>query len=307
MTEAFTGTVTDFKRFAVHDGDGIRTTVFLKGCPLKCVWCHNPESISPKPQLALYAEKCVGCRECEKVCPNGAHIFGESSHCIDREKCVSCGKCEAVCAAGALKLHGRTMTVDEVIRVVAEDRMFYETSDGGMTISGGEPTMQPGFTLALLKAAKAEGIGTALDTCGFAVWETYAAMLPYADTFLFDVKHITEEGHIRCTSRPNGVILENLHKLSANGARIEIRTPLVPGYNDDPETLEGIASLLAPDGKPLDGLTKVKLLPYHAYARSKYHSLDMEDTMPDVARPTAAHMEECAAVLRGHGLTVVTE
>ncbi len=302
ITEKNSGIVTDFKRFAVHDGDGIRTTVFLKGCPLKCVWCHNPESISAKPQLSFFRSKCTLCGECVKICPSGAHSIVDGVHTLDREKCVICGKCAEVCLAAALKPEGREMTVAEVIRVVAEDKLFYATGNGGMTLSGGEPTMQPGFTLALLKAAKSEGINTALDTCGFTTREIYADLLPYVDTFLFDVKHITEEGHLRCTAQPNGRILENLKFLSDSGARIEIRTPLVPGYNDDEATLRGIGELLSSVK-----ITRMKLLPYHSYARSKYDALDLDDTMPDVERPSNESLESAAELLRSYGITVVTE
>lgn len=301
-----TGIVTDFKRFAVHDGDGIRTTVFLKGCPLKCVWCHNPESISPKPELAFYAEKCTGCGECMRVCPNGAHLFeaGDTPdsyiHRLDRTKCVACGKCAEVCVSGALKLCGRRMSVDEVIKVVAEDRIFYETSGGGMTLSGGEPTLQPEFALALLRAAKEDRISTALDTCGYTKREVYESLLPYTDIFLYDIKHITDEGHIRCTGRSNRLILENLRFLSDAGAKIEIRIPLVPGYNDDAETLDGIGQLLS-----TVNITKAKLLPYHSYARSKYLSLGISDTLPDVERPSSEKLEAAAKLLRGYGANVV--
>lgn len=300
-----TGIVTDFKRFAVHDGDGIRTTVFLKGCPLRCVWCHNPESIFPKPELAFYSEKCTGCGECARVCPNGAHIFeaGDTPdsyiHRLDRTKCAACGKCAEVCVFGALKLCGRRMSVDEVIKVVAEDRIFYETSNGGMTLSGGEPTLQPEFALALLRAAKADGIPTALDTCGYTKREVYESLLPYTDIFLYDIKHITDEGHIRCTGRANRLILDNLRFLSDAGAKIEIRIPLVPGYNDDAETLDGIGRLLS-----TVNITKAKLLPYHSYARSKYLSLDFPDTLPDVERPNSEKLEAAAKLLRGYGANV---
>lgn len=300
-----TGIVTDFKRFAVHDGDGIRTTVFLKGCPLRCVWCHNPESISLKPELAFYAEKCTGCGECARVCPNGAHLFeaGDTPdsyiHKLNRTKCVACGKCAEVCVSGALKLCGRRMSVDEVMKIVAEDRIFYETSNGGMTLSGGEPTLQPEFTLALLRAAKEDGISTALDTCGCAKREVYESLLPYTDIFLYDIKHITDEGHIRCTGRPNRQILDNLRFLSDAGAKIEIRIPLVPGYNDDAETLDGIGRLLS-----TVNITKAKLLPYHSYARSKYLSLGIPDTLPDVERPSSEKLEAAAKLLRGYGANV---
>lgn len=301
-----TGIVTDFKRFAVHDGDGIRTTVFLKGCPLKCVWCHNPESISPKPELAFYAEKCTGCGECMRVCPNGAHLFeaGDTPdsyiHRLDRTKCAACGKCAEVCVSGALKLCGRRMSVDEVMKIVAEDRIFYETSNGGMTLSGGEPTLQPEFTLALLRAAKEDGISTALDTCGCAKREVYESLLPYTDIFLYDIKHITDEGHIRCTGRPNRLILDNLRFLSDAGAKIEIRIPFVPTYNDDTATLDGIGRLLS-----TVNITKAKLLPYHSYARSKYLSLGIPDTLPDVERPNSEKLEAAAKLLRGYGANVV--
>ena len=301
-----TGIVTDFKRFAVHDGDGIRTTVFLKGCPLRCVWCHNPESIFPKPELAFYSEKCTGCGECTRVCPNGAHIFeaGDTPdsyiHKLNRTKCVACGKCAEVCVSGALKLCGRRMSVDEVMKIVAEDRIFYETSNGGMTLSGGEPTLQPEFTLALLRAAKEDGISTALDTCGCAKREVYESLLPYTDIFLYDIKHITDEGHIRCTGRPNRQILDNLRFLSDAGAKIEIRIPLVPGYNDDAETLDGIGRMLS-----TVNITKAKLLPYHSYARSKYLSLGIPDTLPDVERPSSEKLEAAAKLLRGYEANVV--
>ncbi len=296
------GTVVELKRFAVHDGDGIRTTVFLKGCPLKCVWCHNPESISPLPQLAFYHEKCTVCGRCVAACPRGAHTVKDGVHTVDREKCTACGACTAACRADALRVEGREMTVDEVMAAVLEDKMFYDTSGGGLTLSGGEPTVQAGFALALLKAAKAAGIHTALDTCGFARRGVLTELLPWVDVFLFDVKHITAEGHRRCTGQANDRILDNLRFLSDSGAAIEVRMPLVPTYNDDDATLHGIGNLLASVK-----VTKVKLLAYHAYARSKYDALGLPNTLPAVDRPTKEHMAACVAILRQYGLTVVTE
>ncbi len=215
------GIVMDIKRFAVHDGDGIRTTVFLKGCPLRCRWCHNPEGLSLDPVLAFYNEKCVLCGECVKACPTGAHSIDTATgkHTINREKCVTCGKCADACLSDALKLCGKKMSVDEVLKIVLEDKIFYDTSGGGMTLSGGEPTTQPSFALALLQAAKKENLATALDTCGFAKREIYEALLPFVDKFLFDVKHITREGHIRCTGVPNDLIIENLRFLSDSARR----------------------------------------------------------------------------------------
>ncbi len=302
IIEKGNGTVVDIKRFAVHDGDGIRTTVFLKGCPLQCVWCHNPESISPLSQLAYYRDKCVACGRCVGACPNRAHAVADGVHTLDRDKCVACGNCVTACHAGALEMEGKAMTVAQVMATVMADKLFYDTSGGGMTISGGEPTVQAGFTLALLKAAKAAGIHTALDTCGFVSQEILAQLLPWVDVFLFDIKHITDEGHRRCTGQPNARVLENLRFLSDNGAAIEIRMPLVPTYNDDEATLHGIGALLSGVH-----ITKMKLLAYHAYARSKYAALDMPNTLPAVDRPTKEHMTACADILRGYGLTVITE
>ena len=302
------GIVTDFKKFAVHDGDGIRTTVFLKGCPLSCVWCHNPESISGRPQLAFYSEKCVFCGECVRVCENGAQAIIPDAdkktpiRLIGREKCIVCGECAKVCGNGALRIYGREMNVDEVMKVVREDRLFYESSGGGMTISGGEPTFQAGFTLSLLKAAKAEGINTALDTCGYAPREVYESLLPYVDKFLYDIKHISPEGHKRATGRDNRLIIENLRYLSDSGAKLEIRMPLVPSYNDDNETITGI-------GKLLSGIriTKLKLLPYHSYARSKYDALGIVSTLPDVEPPEKSKLESAAEILRRYVADVETE
>lgn len=296
------GIVMDIKRFAVHDGDGIRTTVFLKGCPLRCRWCHNPEGLSVNPVLAFYNEKCVLCGECVKTCPTGAHSIDTTTgkHTIDREKCVTCGKCADACLSDALKLCGKKMSVDEVLKIVLEDKIFYETSGGGMTLSGGEPTMQPSFALALLQAAKKENLATALDTCGFAKRETYEALMPFVDKFLFDVKHITREGHIRCTGVPNDLIIDNLRFLSDSGAAIEIRIPFVPGYNDDDATIDGIGKLL----EPLN-ITRVKLLPYHGYARSKYDSLGMTYEMPEMDRPSTSVIEHAASLLRSHNLDVI--
>ena len=266
--------VIEIKRFAVHDGDGIRTTVFLKGCPLKCVWCHNPESIDFKPQLAFYKNKCTLCGECAKVCPTGAHIISGDGHILDREKCVSCGKCESACFNGALKLYGREMTTDELMPILLEDRDFYETSGGGVTLSGGECLMHPEFCEKLLKKLKAEGIHTAVDTCGYVTKEVLDKVIPYTDIFLYDFKAFDEDVHKKCTGKSNKIILENLKYLDECGKKIEIRIPFVPEYNKD--QIEKISAFL----KELKNITKVRILPYHNYAGSKYEALSMENTLP---------------------------
>lgn len=278
--------ISDIKRFAVHDGDGIRTTVFFKGCSLRCRWCHNPEGIDFHPQIAYYANKCLGCGECLSVCTSSAHKIVEERHVFDRESCSGCGKCAPACLGSALVYYGREVTVDELLPLVLEDREFYENSGGGVTLSGGECLMQAPFCRELLCRLKEEGIHTAVDTCGAVPWSHMEQVLPYTDIFLYDVKAYDEEVHIRCTGRSNVQILENLRKLDTLGKPVEIRIPYVPDYNAD--QMEKIAAFL----QTLHNVTKVKVLAYHNYAGSKYAALGMENTLPEHL-PTA---EAVAAV-----------
>ncbi len=264
----------EIKRFAVHDGDGIRTTVFFKGCPLKCVWCHNPEGIAYKPELALLYNKCTLCGDCVTACPNGAHKIENGVHTLDRTLCVACGICENTCLNGALKLYGKEMTVDELMPILLEDKDFYESSGGGVTLSGGECLMQADFCADLLRRLKENGIHTAVDTCGFVSKATLDKVLPYADVFLYDVKAVSEDVHINCTGVSNKIILENLRYLDSLGKKIEIRIPYVPTYNDS--EIQKIAELLA----TMKNVIKIRVLPYHNYAGSKYASLDMVNTLP---------------------------
>ncbi len=271
-----TGKIVEIKRFAVHDGDGIRTTVFFKGCPLKCVWCHNPESIVRETQLAFYRQKCLGCMECVEVCPSGAHRNEEGSiHFFEREACRACGACEEVCLGEALKLWGKEMTVEELLPRLLEDRAFYESSGGGVTLSGGECLLQADFCAELLKALKAEGIHTAVDTCGFVSWSAFEKVLPYTDIFLYDIKAMDPEVHKACTGQSNERILENLKLLDERGAQIEIRIPYVPDYNSD--QMGKIRDFLG----ELHKKPRVKVLPYHRFAGSKYEALGMKNTLPE--------------------------
>lgn len=285
------GILSDIKRFAVHDGPGIRTTVFLKGCPLKCVWCHNPEAIGYKPQLAFYQNKCIGCMACVELCPEGAHQNDAGSHRFLRDRCVGCGTCESGCLGDALKFYGTAVTLEALLPRLLEDRDFYETSGGGVTISGGECLMQADFCAELLRQLKEEGIHTAVDTCGFVSKEAFDKVLPYTDLFLYDLKAIDEEVHRRCTGQSNRLILENLSRLDALGKDIEIRIPYVPGYNHD--QVEKIRNFL----QNLTHITAVKVLPYHNYAGSKYTSLDMENTLPPQL-PTEEEVAQAQAIFR---------
>ena len=290
-------TVFEIKRFAVHDGDGIRTTVFLKGCPLRCIWCHNPEGISPKPALAYYTHKCIGCTECVAVCPTGAQKIENGVHVFERSLCAACGKCAEVCLGDALTLYGKEMSVEELMPLLLEDREFYENSGGGVTVSGGECLMQADFCAELLCALKREGISTAVDTCGFVPRSALDKVMPNTDIFLYDVKAMSPDAHIRCTERDNAIIVDNIRYLASRGARIEVRIPFVPEYNDS--EIEAIADLL----ENVPTLTAVRVLPYHNYAGSKYSALDMENKSPD-RLPTDEELARAKEILRARGIAI---
>ncbi len=270
------GIVSDIKRFAVHDGVGIRTTVFLKGCSLKCVWCHNPESIGFKPEIAFYKTKCLNCGECAEVCPTGAHKMENGLHKFNRELCVGCGKCEEACLGDAIKFYGKKMTVSELLPLLLEDKSYYEKSGGGVTLSGGECLCQLDFCLELLKALKKEGINTAVDTCGFVPKTALEKVAPFTDTFLYDVKAIDPKVHETCTGYTNELILENIKFIDNLGKKIEVRIPFVPNFNSG--EVEKIHVFL----KEIKNLTAVKVLAYHNYASSKYDALGLENTLPEI-------------------------
>lgn len=291
------GKIFAVKRFAVHDGDGIRTTLFFKGCTLRCIWCHNPEGIAFDRQLAVYTHKCIGCGECVS-CAEGAIRIIDGKAITDREACVLCGECADNCVFSARDLFGREVEASEIASELIKDRAFFENSGGGVTLSGGECLAQPDFALELLRILKNEGINTAVDTCGCVSREIIESVIPYTDTFLYDIKAIDPEVHKKCTGRDNALILSNFDHLCQRGCEIEVRIPLVVGYNDC--EIERIGDFLR--GK---GVKKVTVLQYHDMARSKFGAVGMEDTMPKNCT-TRADVDKAVETLKKYGLPAIS-
>ena len=293
-----TGLVFNLQRYSIHDGPGIRTTVFLKGCPLCCAWCHNPEGMSPNPEIIVVESRCARCGECRTACPFGASLVEPGVLPTRLEQCQSCGACAEACPTGARQMIGRTMTVPEVLRELRKDRMFYESSGGGVTFSGGEPLLQPHFVCALLEACRAEGLHSALDTTGFGCTDHLLAAAALSDLVLYDLKAFDEARHRALTGVSNLGILENLQTLDKVHRNIWIRLPVVPGINDDLEDLDRVTGLV--DG--LRRVTLVNLLPFHRTAMHKWERLGRSHSLEGVPAPSAEFMERAAAAFTRKGL-----
>lgn len=297
-----TGIIFDIKRFAIHDGPGIRTTVFLKGCPLSCWWCHNPESQSLKPDLLYRRRLCVGCGTCVDACPQEARSLTGEGVYRDAARCIVCGACAEACPSGALEQVGRRVSVDDVIGEIKRDTPFFDQSGGGVTVSGGEPFSQPRFLVELLERCAQLDIHTTVDTCGFAPPELVRDVAGKTDLFLFDLKYMDPQRHEELTGVDNDVILRNLATLSAMGKEICVRVPVIPAVTDSEDNLDAIGRFVS----SLARRPSVTLLPHHKTAMEKYTRFDVDKRLPEgTGSPSREALGEMAKRLEGYGLEVV--
>ena len=297
------GMVWDIKRFAIHDGPGIRTTVFFKGCPLDCWWCHNPESRAAGPEMAFRRNRCLRCGRCVEACPEGAISMNEHLPHLEQEKCVGSQACIEACPTQARTMIGREMSVDQVMDQVRRDTVFYERSAGGVTFSGGEPLMQPEFLCDLLKACRGEGIHTVLDTTGHASPEVMARVAEHVDLFLYDLKIMDDDRHREYCGVSNQIILDNLRDISQRGLPVIVRFPLVPGVNDDEANLDQLGRFVA----DLPAPCPVDILPYQAMGVGKYEVVGRPFRLPEVAPPAEESIALAVDILGNFGLEVMVK
>jgi pyruvate formate lyase activating enzyme len=295
-----TGTVFAIKRYSLHDGPDLRVTAFFKGCPLSCLWCHNPEGMGFNTEIHTTAARCVGCGECLRTCPDGALSLEGTALVRNVDLCTACGACAETCPALAHEATGACWTVEQVLAEIAKDAPFFEGTKGGVTFSGGEPLAQPGFLAALLRECGRRGWHRAVDTSGFASWDTLRDIQPHTDLFLFDLKHMDTQKHRRATGVDNALILDNARRLAGLGATIQFRLPLIPGLNDDDGNIRGTGLFAA----SLPGVQGIDVLPYHATARAKYAKLDRTYPGDGIPPSDPDQVDRAVKLLQDCGLTV---
>ncbi|MFC2017192.1 glycyl-radical enzyme activating protein [Chloroflexota bacterium] len=295
------GKILRIERFAIHDGPGIRTVIFLKGCPLRCEWCTAPESQNMFPEMEYSVRKCTRCARCVEICPVKAITISSSEEVLtDRQLCDNCGKCVEVCPAAARMMEGEEMSVEQVLEEIEKDTIFYWNSGGGITLSGGEPTMQPKFSLELLKACKERGIHTAIETCGYVKWDTLDELLKYLDLVYMDIKHMSPVEHKKLTGKRNELILENTKRITTQypGKPLIVRIPVIPGCNDSDENISNTAQFV----RQLKGNHKIELLPYHKFGLPKYGALSRDYPLPGLEPPSADRLRALKELVESYGI-----
>lgn len=295
-------TIFDIQKFSVHDGPGIRTLIFMKGCPLTCLWCSNPESQSGVPELTYLEEKCLHCNKCLKVCPSNAISVKGNRLVLDKSLCNLCGECVEVCYAGARKVFGMVVDVDYIMKEIEKDTLFYRNSGGGVTFGGGEPLLYPDFISAVANRCLSEGIPVAIETCGFTPWRNFEKILDNIDLVMFDVKHMDPKRHKELCGRSNQLILDNLKRLSQrDDVEVVVRVPIIPGLNDTENNVNNTARFVA----SLNGNIKgVEILPYHKFGEKKYERLGRKYTLKGLKIPSDEHMQDIKGTMEGYGLNI---
>lgn len=301
MTNTLRGLITNVQRFSIHDGPGIRTTVFFKGCPLRCFWCHNPETWRMQPEVQLFPDRCIGCGACFERCAHGAHVQVNGQRQFRRDLCQACGRCVETCYAEALVMVGRWWTPEELVAELLRDQPFYEQSGGGITLSGGEPLLQQPFSLRVLQMCRQAGLHTAIETAAFCRWESLAELLPWLDLVIMDVKLMDDAQHRAVTGVSNRRILENARRLAKTDAPLIVRTPVIPTVNDTPYAICAVATLL----RDFPNLLYYELMPFHRLAEGKYRSLDLPYRASGLVPPARETMEALAQRARDCGVSEV--
>lgn len=295
------GRIFSIERYAVHDGPGIRTLLFLKGCPLRCLWCFNPESQSFSPEIVYYSNKCINCNTCVSTCPEKAiETDSRGRKIVDSGRCNNCGICTESCPTGALKLYGERATVKNVLEEIKKDILFYQNSGGGVTLSGGEPMAQVNFTKAILEECQKAGIHTAIETCGYQDWKNFQKVLEFVDLVLYDIKHMDSIKHREFTGFSNELILSNAVKISLHDIPMIIRVPIVPGYNDSKENIEATAKFTS----KLRAVQEIDLLPYKSLGETKYDTLGRKYSLEGIESPDRNYLKIIKETMDKFGLAV---